>query len=115
MTAEQEAEFLKAKTESSNEIEILAEVDGVIAGLAGIDAIVRREKIRHRADFGISVDRQYWDLGIGTALMNACIDCAREAGYEQIELSVVAENKSAIAMYRKAGFEEYGRNPRGFK
>ena len=115
MTAEQEAEFLKAKTESSNEIEILAEVDGVIAGLAGIDAIVRREKIRHRADFGISVDRQYWDLGIGTALMNACIDCAREAGYEQIELSVVAENKSAIAMYRKAGFEEYGRTPRGFK
>ena len=47
--------------------------------------------------------------------MNACIECARAAGYEQIELNVVAENELAIAMYEKAGFVEYGRNPRGFK
>ena len=115
MTAEQEGRFLQQKTDSETEIEILAEVDGAVAGLAGIESVGGRDKIRHRADFGISIDRQYWNLGIGTALMNACIDCAREAGYEQIELSVVAENETAIAMYRKAGFEEYGRNPRGFK
>lgn len=115
MTAEQEAAFLKAKTESDSEIEILAEVDGVIAGLAGIEAIGRQEKIRHRADFGISIDREYWNLGIGTELLSACIDCAREAGYEQLELNVVAENRTAIAMYEKAGFVEYGRNPLGFK
>ena len=101
MTAEQEGRFLQEKTDSDNGIEILAEVDGVVAGLAGFDAVGGREKIRHRADFGISVDRQYWNLGIGTALMNACIECARAAGYEQIELSVVAENEPAIAMYRK--------------
>ena len=124
MTAEQEGRFLQEKTDSDNGIEILAEVDGVVAGLAGFDSVGGREKIRHRADFGISVDRQYWNisvdrqywnLGIGTALMNACIECARAAGYEQIELSVVAENEAAIAMYRKAGFVEYGRNPKGFK
>ncbi len=115
MTAEQEGRFLQEKTDSDNGIEILAEVDGVIAGLAGFDAVGSKEKLRHRADFGISVDRAYWNLGIGTALMYACIECARKAGYEQIELSVVAENDSAIAMYRKAGFVEYGRNPRGFK
>lgn len=109
MTAEQEGRFLQKKADSETEIEILAEVDGVVAGLAGIEAVGSREKIRHRADFGISIDRQYWNLGIGTALMNACVDCAREAGYEQLELSVVAENETAIAMYRKAGFEEYGR------
>ena len=48
-------------------------------------------------------------------MLNACMDCAREAEYEQLELSVVAGNETAINMYRKAGFEEYGRNPRGFK
>ena len=115
MTAEQEGRFLQKKTDSETEIEILAEVDGLVVGLAGIEAVGSRDKIRHRADFGISIDRKYWNLGIGTALLNACVDCARQAGYEQIELSVVAENESAIAMYRKAGFEEYGRNPRGFK
>lgn len=115
ITAEQESRFLQQKTESENEIEILAEVDGIVAGLAGIEAVGSQDKICHRAEFGISVDRQYWNLGIGTALMNACIECARKAGYEQIELNVVAENKNAIAMYRKAGYEEFGRNPRGFK
>ena len=115
MTAEQEGRFLQQKTDSETEIEILAELDGAVAGLAGIESVGGRDKIRHRADFGISIDRQYWNLGIGTALMNACVDRARKAGYEQIELSVVAENEPALAMYRKAGFEEYGRNPRGFK
>ena len=115
MTAEQEAQYLKTKAESTNEIELVAEVDGVITGLAGIDAVGDKYKIRHRAEFGINIDRDYWNLGIGTALTDACIECARNAGYEQIELSVVAENKTAITMYRKAGFEEYGRNPRGFR
>lgn len=115
ITAEQESRFLQQKTESENEIEILAEVDGIVVGLAGIEAVGSQDKICHRAEFGISVNRQYWNLGIGTALMNACIECARKAGYEQIELNVVAENKNAIAMYRKSGYEEFGRNPRGFK
>ena len=115
MTAEQEGQFLQRKTDSEAEVEILAQVDGVVAGLAGIAAVGGRDKICHRAEFGISIDRKYWNLGIGTALMNACMDCAREAGYEQLELSVVAENKTAITMYKKAGFKEYGRNPRGFK
>ena len=115
MTAEQEGQYLQRKADSETEIEILAEVDGAVAGLAGIEAVGGRDKIRHRADFGISIDRLYWNLGIGTALMNACIECAGKAGYEQIELNVVAENAAAINMYRKADFEEFGRNPRGFK
>ena len=32
-----------------------------------------------------------------------------------VELNVVAENEVAVAMYLKAGFKVYGRNPRGFK
>ena len=115
MTAEQEAAFLKEKAESDNEIEILAWVDDVVVGMAGIEAVGSQEKLCHRADFGISIDRRYWNLGIGTSLLYACIECARLAGYEQLELNVVAENETAIAMYEKAGFVEYGRNPRGFK
>lgn len=115
MTAEEEAKYLKEKRESEREIEILAEVEGTLVGLAGIAAIGEKDKIRHRADFGISIDKAYWNLGIGTVLLHACVDCARKAGYEQIELNVVAENESAVSIYKKAGFVEYGRNPRGFK
>ena len=114
-TAEQEAEFLKEKTDSADEIELLAELDGVIVGSAGIGCVGRREKTRHRAEFGISVDKAYWGLGIGRALTEACIECAKKAGYAQLELEVVAENRSAIGLYESVGFVEYGRNPKGFR
>ena len=114
-TAQQEADFLKEKTDSTDEIELLAELDGVIVGTAGIGCVGRREKTRHRAEFGISVDKAYWGLGIGRALTEACIECAKKAGYAQLELEVVAENRSAIGLYESVGFVEYGRNPKGFR
>ncbi len=114
-TAEQEAQFLKAKKESDHEIEILAEVDGRIVGMAGIECVGAKEKVKHRAELGISVDKEYWGLGIGRALMKACIECAGKAGYVQIELNVVAENEKAISLYKSLGFTEYGRNPKGFR
>ena len=113
--AEQEAQFLKAKAESSREIEVLAEIDGEVAGLAGITSLGDKDKIKHRASFGISVDRKFWSLGVGRALTEACIECARRAGYAQLELEVVADNERAVALYKSLGFVEYGRNPRGFR
>ena len=110
----QEAEFLKSMEESENEIEILAVIDGVVAGTAGFHSIGNKYKMKHRADFGIAIAKEYWGLGIGKALTEACIWCAREAGYTQLELEVVAENETAVAMYEKAGFVAFGRNPRGF-
>ena len=114
-TAEQEAAFLKEMTESADGIELLAEIGGVVVGSAGIGCVGRREKTRHRAEFGISVDRAFWGLGIGRALTDACIECARKAGYVQLELTAVAENAHALALYRSEGFVEYGRNPLGFR
>ena len=46
--------------------------------------------------------------------MNACVECAKEAGYKQLELDVVADNDKAINMYKSIGFTEFGRNPMGF-
>lgn len=112
--AQQEAEFLKEKTESPNEIEIVAVVDGMVAGTAGIEAVGAKYKLKHRAELGIAILKEYWGLGIGKALMEACIECAKEAGYTQLELNAVAENERAVALYKKMGFVEYGRNPRGF-
>lgn len=114
MTAAEESAFLAEKTASKKEIEIVAIVDGKLIGTAGIEAVGTKYKVRHRAEFGIAIARAYWGLGLGKALTNACIACAKQAGYKQLELDVVAENEGAIALYRKLGFVEYGRNPKGF-
>ena len=111
----QEAQFLKGKAESADEIELLAEVDGKIAGCAGISCVGRKDKVKHRAEFGISVDRDFWGLGIGRAMTRACIALACRAGYAQLELEAVADNEKALALYESEGFTEYGRNPKGFR
>ncbi|MBR3360592.1 MAG: GNAT family N-acetyltransferase [Lachnospiraceae bacterium] len=112
--SEQEAQFLKEKAISPNEIELVAIVDGKIAGTAGIESVGEKYKVKHRAEFGIGILKEYWGLGLGKALTKACIQCAIDAGYEQLELNVVAENERALSLYRSLGFIEYGRNPRGF-
>ncbi len=114
-TVEGEEKFLAAAEESDRNAFIIAVIDGKVVGDAGIDPVGNREKNRHRADFGISVLKEHWGKGIGRALTEACIECARRAGYSQLELEVVSGNFPAISLYRSFGFTEYGRNPRGFR
>ena len=92
-----------------------AVVDGKIIARAGIRALGSRYKIRHRCELGITVSKDYWGQGIGKNLMNACIACAKEAGYTQLELDVVADNIRAAGLYKSLGFVEFGRNPKGFQ
>lgn len=114
-TVDDEAKFLAQRAKSENEIEICAVIDGKIVGSAGIESLGTKEKLRHRAELGVAIEREYWGLGIGKALMLACIDCAKQAGFLQLELSVVAENTAAIGLYTALGFREFGRNPKAFR
>ena len=112
--ARQESEFLEKMLCSETGAELLAIVDGRVAGTAGIEAVGSKYKVRHRAEFGISILEEFWHLGIGRALAESCIELARQAGCRQLELEVVADNHRAVALYESLGFREYGRNPRGF-
>lgn len=106
--------FLASSADSNDEIELIATVGGKVVACAGIGKVGGKDKVRHRAEFGVSVLKDYWGLGVGRALTAACIECAKATGYAQLELDVVEDNENAIALYRKMGFVEYGRNPRGF-
>ncbi len=114
-TVEGEEEYMERKEASEREAEIVAEVEGEIVGTSGISSLGAYDKLKHRAGFGISVAKEYWGLGIGRALTESCIECARKAGYLQLELEAVADNKAAIALYESVGFREYGRNPKAFR
>lgn len=112
---EEFASELTGRAENPRAVEVCAVVDGRVVGTASVDPVGRRCKNRHRCELGISVLREYWGRGIGRALMEACLECARQADYAQAELEVVADNASAIGLYRSLGFVEYGRNPLAFR
>ncbi len=114
-TVEQEEDFLKNVLESANDIMICVEVDGKVIANAGFGPAASFIKYQHRANFGISIQKEYWNMGIGSIIMPAIIESAKKAGYEQVELEVIAENKRAYHLYEKYGFHTYGTRRHAFK
>lgn len=111
----EEAEYLSLIEQSSNAAMICAIVEGRLVANGGFNCVADRAKCRHRAEFGISIRRAFWGLGIGTAILEGVIELAKQAGYEQLELEVVSTNKRGLALYEKMGFEKCGTKPRAFK
>ncbi len=53
----------------------------------------------------IGVDSSARKQGLGSELLSAFIEAAREKKFRTVELSVDADNTAAIALYTRAGFE----------
>ena len=112
----QEEFFIQHFNEAARDLMILAEVDGKIAGNCHFSEIGKsRLKVCHRCACGISLYKEYWGLGIGSALMELLAEKAMENGYEQMELEVVSGNERAIGLYRKMGFVKTGEIPKAMK
>jgi RimJ/RimL family protein N-acetyltransferase len=67
------------------------------------------------ADFGMMVAADARGRGVGSGLMSAAIEWAREAGAHKIALQVWPHNEAAIALYRKFGFEQEGHLRRHYR
>ncbi len=112
-TPEYEAQLLNSTLTSPNSVQISVFMDGIIAANATIAPYSGRIKFRHRAVFGIAVLKEYWCLGMGRLLTEACIQCAKDMGYLQIELTALEDNIKGIALYKSTGFEHWGRLENG--
>ncbi|NCB51783.1 MAG: GNAT family N-acetyltransferase [Clostridia bacterium] len=111
---EEEAILLDVGTDPASCM-ISAWVGGELSGNAGITPVMSLDKLRHRGKFRIAVKKKFWHMGIGTALLAASIEAAREMDYEQLELEVVDGNTPAVELYERFGFVSYGRRPNGTK
>jgi ribosomal-protein-alanine N-acetyltransferase len=56
----------------------------------------------------IAVRESHWGLGIGSALLDALIQAARERDCAEVFLEVRADNPRAHGLYVRRGFEEIG-------
>jgi len=69
----------------------------------------------HVADVGLMVALDARRQGVGTALMRAAVDWARETGVHKLELHVFPWNEAAIALYEAFGFEREGYRKRHYR
>lgn len=109
-TAEREKEILSAILENPHQIMMVATVDGKVAGNAAINGNGPQRKLLHRCSLAIALYRDFWGLGLGTAMIGYLTELARSTGlWTQIDLEVVEGNDQAISLYRKCGFIETGK------
>ena len=114
-TIEAEEQLLENKRNSPREIMMVAEVEGIIAGNCGIVSIGSLRRVYHRCGFAIALKKDYWNLGIGSAMMDYAFNLAKKMGYEQVELEVVEGNIRAKKLYEHCGFRETGKNLHALK
>lgn len=113
LTVEQEERFLNAVLNSPDDLMIVCEVDGKIAGNCSL-AFMDKKKMRHRSNVGIALLKEYWGRGIGTRMFEEMEKIARERGVRQMELEVLEGNERAVHLYEKMGFRFVGKRPDAF-
>lgn len=93
---------------------LTAEYDGIPCAIANL-YIQPFKKLSHQCLFAIIVDENFRGKGVGTKLIESLEILAKEQfGLKILHLEVYEENP-AINLYRKLGFEEFGKQRRFIK
>lgn len=114
-----EKAFLESRLsglKTQHAIYITAWVGKELAGVCGIDRRVSgQRRTPHVGTFGIVIAKKFRAQGVGKQISLVALEAAQTGipGLKIIELEVFGDNAPAIALYKKLGFKQYGRLPKG--
>lgn len=97
----------KDRSLGSDIVFVIALENNVCIGHVGLYKI---DHINRCCEFGVLIgDKTFWGKGIGSAVTKRVVDFAfKSMGMNRIELSVVEDNVSAIALYESLHFKHEG-------
>jgi L-amino acid N-acyltransferase YncA len=87
---------------------IVAVADGQVVGFGSLNVFNPRKAYDHVADFSIYIERSWRGKGVGSRLLQALIERARQIGYHKLVLSAFPFNEGGVALYKKFGFRTVG-------
>lgn len=111
----QEQQFLQGRLDSPRDLMLLGFYKDELAGSCALASVGPFQRVAHRCEVSIALYQKFCGKGIGTAMMTALLAQAKAAGYEQAELTVMAENRPAVALYERLGFVRCGTLPHNMK
>lgn len=78
--------------------------------LVGITAVYQdpRPRLKGVGGMMIYIHQDFHGVGLGTEMTNKILTLARNKGLHRIGLEVVEDNKAAVRLYKKFGFEVEG-------
>ena len=114
ISVEQEEAWVNRLLAAPDTLGITCYVDGEVAGNCEI-SFRGGMKTSHRATIAIAILRDYWNLGIGSAMFEELVAAAHSRGTEIMELEFVEGNERAKHLYEKFGFLVVSEKPNAFK
>lgn len=100
-------EIFSRGIKSQNELYFCAELNGKVIGFCSLgfkNSLWQEGYIGYVNE--IVVDKLHRGKGIGTALLKAATDAAKEKGCKRIEMDSAFQRKEAHQFYEKSGFEK---------
>jgi RimJ/RimL family protein N-acetyltransferase len=87
-------------------------LEGTLVAVAGAEVVGSIHVDARRfgvGEVGMAIARPWRGRGVGSALLDAAIEWARERDLHKLSLGVFPHNAAGLALYRKYGFVEEGR------
>ncbi|QQZ08248.1 GNAT family N-acetyltransferase [Heyndrickxia vini] len=114
LNVEQQREWIIQQSSLGNLL-LGCEVNGRIVGFLNASRS-QRKRVSHNCMFGISIQKEYWNKGIGRKMLQYMIEWAENHPIiENVSLEVFAHNERAIHLYKSFGFSEVGRKKKHIK
>ena len=104
---EQIRKRITAVSEADTSVWLVEDIGGVLAGYILIEGSTLA-RVKHTIYLVIGISEAFRGQGIGTRLFKEMEKWAVEHAIHRVELTVLAHNESARALYRKMGFEVEG-------
>jgi len=111
LTFEKQKERIKEFVNKQGKVLLVAEADGVIVGTSEVDNGNKKRR-QHVGRIGMSVLKEYRDIGCGTALLQSIIEWAKEdVLIEKLGLEVFASNAVPSVCIRSWDFANKAEHP----
>jgi RimJ/RimL family protein N-acetyltransferase len=111
---DQEEELIEDTLKKENSLLIVAEVNKKVVGCLNFSG-GSRLRTAHIGEFGVTVLKEYWGIGIGKELIQYLIRWSKNTGMiRKINLEVRTDNTRGIHLYKEIGFCEEGVIKRAF-
>ena len=114
ITVEQEEAWASRIRSSPNTLAITCYLGGEVVGNCEI-TFRGGIKTSHRAVIAIAVLKDFWELGIGSAMFCELIAAAKARGTEIMELEFIEGNTRAQRLYEKFGFQIVCKKPNAYR